>query len=393
VTAPAGAGTVIGTIGALWRATVTPWGAVELTDGTAPLDWWIAADDRWHDPRTETAVRQRRIEGTPVVETRLRIPDGHAVQRVYAVPDGGGLVVVEIENQSPLPLMVAFSRPDLLCAHPARPVPAAGIDLPAGAVAVPVGHRTSARVALAVHGRIAALPPGLPAPDQVARGWLAQLEHGLRVVLPDAAIGEALVAARCDALLARVPVEAGDPVAVLLTAAERCAHGDDPQAWVVPVANAVEVALTSAGRARQAAWDVAASLPAAMRVFAAAGEERAAADVRRAARMLAPMPAPAEMPEGIRRVAWVAALVVAPTEDGVDLVPGMRAEWFGQSVEVHGAPAGEGVVSFAIRWHGERPAVLWECHPPVALTCRSLDPSWRAAPAGAGDTLLAAPRR
>ena len=35
----------------------------------------------------EAAVRQTRVEGTAVVETRVRIPNGDAVQRVYSVPD------------------------------------------------------------------------------------------------------------------------------------------------------------------------------------------------------------------------------------------------------------------------------------------------------------------
>ncbi|MBI5090174.1 MAG: hypothetical protein HZB15_15280, partial [Actinobacteria bacterium] len=39
------------------RAEVTPWGAIERA-GHATLDWFVAADDRWHVPARETAVRQ-----------------------------------------------------------------------------------------------------------------------------------------------------------------------------------------------------------------------------------------------------------------------------------------------------------------------------------------------
>ena len=34
----------------LSRASVTPWGAVEPWDGGERLDWYVAADDRWHVP-------------------------------------------------------------------------------------------------------------------------------------------------------------------------------------------------------------------------------------------------------------------------------------------------------------------------------------------------------
>ncbi len=61
-------------------------------------------------PAQEPTVRQERIEGTPVVETRIRVPDGDAVQRVWAVSDVGGTVIVEFENESPMPFAIALSR-------------------------------------------------------------------------------------------------------------------------------------------------------------------------------------------------------------------------------------------------------------------------------------------
>jgi hypothetical protein len=48
-------------------------------------------------------------------------------------------------------------------------------------------------------------------------------------------------------------------------------------------------------------------------------------------------------------------------------------------------------VGFAIRWHGERPAVLWEQHgPPQLLTAPTVDPEW-SSPAASGEALWAAP--
>ena len=92
--------TTTGVVGAQWRATVTPWGAVEPWNGSSVVDWFVAADDRWHRPKHEASTRQTVLGGTPVVETRVRIPSGDAVQRVYSVADSGGLTIIEVTNDS-----------------------------------------------------------------------------------------------------------------------------------------------------------------------------------------------------------------------------------------------------------------------------------------------------
>ena len=70
------------------------------------------------------------------------------------------------------------------------------------------------------------------------------------------------------------------------------------------------------------------------------------------------------------------------------------AAWLGQPVEVHDVPTRIGAVSWAVRWHGERPALLWDVVPhdpdgaaPV-VTAPGLDPAF-AAGAWRGETLLA----
>ncbi len=70
--------------------------------------------------------------------------------------------------------------------------------------------------------------------------------------------------------------------------------------------------------------------------------------------------------------------------------------WLGQPVEVHSVPTRIGAVSWAVRWHGERPALLWEVvpHDPGAaapeVTAPGLDRAF-AATGWQGETLLAAP--
>ncbi|NBO05585.1 MAG: hypothetical protein EBV17_00905 [Actinobacteria bacterium] len=71
------------------------------------LGWWVAADDRWHDPREEPSRRQRLVDGTPVVETKIAVPGGDVVQRAFMVADHGGCVVMEISNESAAAVVVA----------------------------------------------------------------------------------------------------------------------------------------------------------------------------------------------------------------------------------------------------------------------------------------------
>jgi hypothetical protein len=84
---------------------------VSVGGGVWALDWWIGADDRWHLPSREAAVRQSLVGGAPVVETAMRVPGGDLVHRVWAARDSvaGEVVVVEIENASRLPVAVALS--------------------------------------------------------------------------------------------------------------------------------------------------------------------------------------------------------------------------------------------------------------------------------------------
>jgi hypothetical protein len=76
----------------------------------------------------------------------------------------------------------------------------------------------------------------------------------------------------------------------------------------------------------------------------------------------------------------VRQLLVHETPDGLALCAMVPETWAGQSFEVHGAPTSVGVVSFAVRWHAERPVLLWERRgrepAPVRLEAPGLDPGW-----------------
>ena len=76
--------------------------------------------------------------------------------------------------------------------------------------------------------------------------------------------------------------------------------------------------------------------------------------------------------------------------DEIALLPGFPDDWVGQSVTVHDAPTRAGRVSFAVRWHGPRPALLWDAPSGVELRASALDAVW-SSKEPSGEVLLAAP--
>lgn len=369
-------GGITGVLGQAWRGDVTTYGAVVPWDGSPALDWHVAADDRWHSPASEVAVRQRRLRGAPVFETKVRVPGGNVVQRIWSVPDRGGLTLVVVTNDSPLPIACALTRADLLTTRPPTSVPIEGIDLPLETTVLPIGHRSQVAAALDhTGGGPGPLPPGIAGADAVARGWVAVAQRASRLVLPDESLVEAVVAARCDVLLRGVADAYADPVAYLLDLGELGRMGEltagDLDAAVPDIAAIVERI------ARRSGWGVDAALAASARLLASAGERRAVEDVGRiiAARPSSTVPPSAE---GTRAVAAIERGLVRGTELFPDGVP---AQWRGVDLEAHGLAAGpRTTVSYAVRWHGARPAVLWQVDgDPVVLTAPRVDPSWRSA--------------
>ncbi|MBV8386889.1 MAG: hypothetical protein JO155_08885 [Acidimicrobiia bacterium] len=91
-------------------------------------------------------------------------------------------------------------------------------------------------------------------------------------------------------------------------------------------------------------------------------------------------------------LSFVRNLLVREVAGGLAVLSLLPDEWVGHSVEVHDAPTHHGLFSFAVRWHGDRPALLWELKPhpgaaPVTLTAPGLDPTWSTSDAR-GEALL-----
>lgn len=361
----------IGVIGDGWRAGVTRWGAIVPDDGRGPLDWYVLAEDRWHVPAREPTVRQRRIDGMAVVETRLKIPGGDAVQRVYSVAENGGMTIIEIENDSSRAIAVAFDRSDLATERPVGSTPITGLDLPSGSFVVPVGHRSTIRVGWAHHrpdqGR---LPAGLPDHRSVVGGWGLIVERGSRFSIPATTIMDEIAAARCEIVLGTLPE---DPAGFVLAVEELSRLAEPVDRWIPEVAAGVEAI------AAESSWRADAAIAAAERIMLRHGERRAATDVnrlldrRRADRGRSPIPV--EQPAGIELVAWLERSLVCETRLFPD---GLDRRWFGVDLEAHDLPLGRGLetISFALRWHGDRPAILWEQSEEAPLTAPLVAPEW-----------------
>jgi len=150
--------TLVGTVASPIATAVDPTGVV-VGEGWS-LDWWIGADDRWHLPVREAAVRQQLVGEAPVVETLLRIPGGDAAHRTYGFrsprPVGDEWVAVEIENVTPVPFAVALV---------VRPVVADGVGEVSEITIEPVDGGTGREAAhlVRIDGRPALVLPRRPA--------------------------------------------------------------------------------------------------------------------------------------------------------------------------------------------------------------------------------------
>ena len=175
-------------------------------------------------------MRHGARDGAPVFETALRVDGGDVRQRVYAVAEGGGLVMVEVENDSPAPVAIAFllhgarsrmlisPRPPTLVAGPS------GLGAPpADASRFPLPHRGVLRVAVPLVGTSTTWPDRVPSAAQVVTGWRAVLEGSERIDAPGS-WPDRYALARSQLLLA----DEVEPAAMLIALGLRARLGTAP---------------------------------------------------------------------------------------------------------------------------------------------------------------------
>jgi len=374
-------------------AVVDPFGVV-FPDGWrgSSCGWWLAASDKWHDPRTSPSVRQQRVNGTPVVQTKVAVPGGDVVQRVFVVADQGGRLVMHVSNESPEPVVVAVPTRGMSSTAAAGATRPQGIETPDDVRAFPLSHRASITFAWPLvtsrWRKAASIDAGLlPSHDQVARGWVLTSERASRVV-PE---GAALVTARGDVSL-MTPDEIDDlldrdPAVGTLTIAERIRMGDNPREWTSQIADA---ARRIAKQPQRSPWSSRALMMAA-RTLVAADESLAADDVvglwQRVeldgrslvgdvgSKVASKVPTGFGADRAANRAAVERAagieqrFVRAITRTSAAVLPmGIPDAWRGANVEAHGVVATpDHRVSLALRWHGENVALLWEVDGPPGL--------------------------
>lgn len=385
----------IGVRGGHWRGTVDSVGTLRPDDGSSPLAWHVAGDDRWYSPAAEPTVRQKWYSGYPVVETRMRVGSGDVVARMWCVADHGGWTLLEFENETPATVAVALTRPDVVATREIASNPPMGIDLPTGSVVLPLGHRATLRVGLAHAGASAAvLPDGLASYQQVVRGWETACDVASRLVLADHSVVAEVCRARSDLLL-------GDDGQSSSGAIERVRLGErDPDA-IFGVVDAARSVISAERRAGRLSWRTPHLLAHAARACVLLDDEIAAGDIGRAWLRLADTPVeepPAMVPAGLDAVCWVESLLARPEPSGgrcAVLPHGIPETWWGANFEAHGLVADPfRTLSYAVRWHGARPALLWEVsgEPGILLTGGRADPDWHTVQAS-GEALLAEPSR
>ncbi len=453
--------TSVGNLDSPVRVQVDPAGRAFAPGRAWTLDWWIGAEDRWHRPVQEAAVRQGLVSASPIVETRVRIPSGDAVSRVYGArgPGAEDLLIVEVQNDSKLPVALALvvepcdggavhevalrgpalwvdgepiwlarspgrfalstaaderTAAEVVLAGDAEPVRSAGVTCAEGGargvLLFPLAHTATLRIAVALDGsarpvEVADLPSAL----QVASGWAAHSASAARVELPDRRLREAVSASTRYLLLAD---DHGDGSLATIAARWRF-MGDPHTADPLAIAALVQTWTRSASPTDRATGHLA--LPAVADLLDALDEPRAAQDVRALHRSDASPAAPSDpyalLEEASTTWTWsseraghdlsrsaafllaVRDLLVDDAGDVLALSPVVPEAWLGLGWEVHDLPTRFGRLSFAVRWHGDRPALLWEREPEghagtVRLTAPAMDPAW-ASTEPRGEALLA----
>lgn len=384
----------VGIRGGKHHASVDDVGRIELTNGTPVLEWHVADEKRWHsaiDPAE--GLRQSVLAGTPVVETRMRVQGGDVVQRVWAVADHGGLVVVEFENDSPASVAVALTRGDVITSRPVPNQPIPGIELPVGSIALPLAHRSTVRVALPFGDDAGPLDlTALPSAVQVSRGWLQAVEVASRLVCADAPIATAfdeVNAARSELLVCGIPNPNDDPLGALLGGIELVRLGENPYIWIDELVPLAERCLANAHDHPR--FMLAQAVAGLQFVLAKAGEPRAVRDVAKAWSKVKGAGSSgwsARTPAIVIANVEQSLLAVQPDNTGVLLPRGVPDEWKGINFEAHGLCGPNGVrVGFAVRWHGENAAVLWESTSPDVRLVSGVDATWSNAGTAGGEAL------
>jgi hypothetical protein len=372
---------------------VSPIGDVDVQPFGIRIAWCVLAEDGLRDPATATTRRQW-CDGA-VVETAIRVHDGDVVLRVFATRN---TLVLEFDNSTSAacaiglvvdgdPRRVWSRRPvahscrsadrDAVFGAIANGTTTAGDppqEISAGAstgLVWPLAHRATLRVmagdpprpAPAVADRRAVcVPADDVGVDDVRRAWMVHLRRGLRTEIDDRVLQHAVDAARIG-LLVRARTEADRLAPPIFAALEDWGFDDEAiAAWD-------RLGIRDRRRLRRRRIDP------------------HCADPHRAWSQLL---AAQESGDGVGLLNALRALLVDDEPGGVDLLAGFPPAWLGLGVAAHDVPVRGGTVSFALRWHAARPALLWEVTGDLVVRASRLAPGW-STDRNTGEALLPEP--
>ncbi len=332
----------------------------------------------------------------------------------------GGQVWIQPERQAGGAVAVSGAQDpwsEIRRDPPTAAVSARGDEVAAGLV-MALPHRQTVKFGVVIEGTPRSLPTKVA---EIASGWRAVTADALTIDVADADLGVAW-----QRILGDLVVQAGsdDPVSAAETApildiAGLDREADRARAAVVSFAEAGQLSGSAAVAALRAlasrdlrigrdsglgelADVLVAGASGSLDSFTAnqlaraleTGPPRAAADAER----LAASADPTVVYQPSTRAAKAADRVLGTLIDDsrpsrIDLLGGILPDWFGRPVDVRGFGTVWGQLSFSVRWHGPRPALLWErtaSREDVELRCGGIDPSWSSVERR-GEALLAAP--
>ncbi len=324
----------------------------------------------------------------------------------------GGVVAVEAD---PWPSVMAEPVADR--------VSISGPDV-GTALLLPIPHQQRVSFVAGVTGD---LPTRSVTPAEVAAGWRTLTSDALTIDLPDPELAVVWRRSLCDLMVAAGsadPLDAAEAVwyldvaglhdeadrarvNVVQAAFDGAMNGEASVAALRALASRALVMDEPSGLAELAGPLAAAAGPqldrSTLGIVAAALEAEsplAAADTRRLAETVdrqnwTPVTAIARNAEAVLGVV-IAADSRADQRARISLLPTFPVKWRGQPLDVRRLVTGNGTVSFSVRWHGDRPAVLWECtggpEHVIEISFPGLDHHWSSSDR-TGEALLASPVR
>lgn len=300
------------------------------------------------------------------------------------------------------------------------------------AAVLPLPHTATTRVLVELAGPVRPTA-AVPTVDDVQRGWQRHLEAGASISVSDTDAEERMVVATRSLLTGRpghrylpatitalAELGFGDEARRLMVDLDRIDEGPELLAavarWVQlgdvraqldrldaiigPVARAAHET-TFVERLTGPAW-----MPDALDALATGLDLIDQPDVGENVRSLtvveamprpdetlfkrsSPLAALAGPDVSARTVLAARAAVLSDRAGAVDLLPAIPVSWRGRAIDGLRLPIEQGSISFGLRWHGPRPAVLWEidAEAPVRVTASAIDPDFSATDAK-GETLL-----